>query len=69
MPDEIFNFVIARPWSKEEPDNLCTYAYGAEIHRGDRAAANRLCAYANRSLIDPAKKYSVYKVTYEQITN
>lgn len=64
---EEFNYVVARLWYEDEPDNLCIYAYGSEVHRGTIKDAQSFLDYVKRGNKDEAKEYSIYKVNFEKI--
>ena len=62
--DKEFSFVIARPWYKNDPNNLCIYAYGSEVLRGNMQEAKRMLAYVHTR---SSEAYGIYKVNFEKV--
>ena len=60
-----FSFVIARPWDKNRPNELCTYMYqNSEVHNGNIVDATILLDYVNQK---EEEEYFIYKVQYIKI--
>ena len=57
-----FLFCIAKPWKKEEPDNLCIYAYGTQVHYGTMENAEGLLEYVHGQ---GNTDYKIYRLTPE----
>lgn len=62
-----FNFVIARPWEDDEPENLCIYAYGCEVQRGTMKEARDMLKYVRSQKDDDSDQYEIYRVVYEKL--
>lgn len=60
-----FNFVVARPWKKDDPDNLCIYAFGGEVQRGTLEDARGFLEYVQSR--EQSEQYKIYRVNYEVI--
>lgn len=60
-----FNFVVARPWETDDPDNLCIYAFGGEVQRGTLEDARRFLDYVRSR--SGTEQYRIYTVNYEVI--
>jgi hypothetical protein len=69
MPEELFDFVVARPWFPEKPGNsLAIYAYGSEIQHGTMEDAESFLEYVRFSSInEPRKQWSIYQVLFQKV--
>ena len=67
MNEDVFDFVIARPWDKSETSayNLCIYAMGNEVQRGDLEFAIELLDSVN--FLEKGKQYTIYRVAFEKV--
>ena len=69
-PDELFHYVIARPWDDANPENLSIYAYGSQVHQGTMKNAKSLLKYVNSEYSLPNKDkrpYSIYQVNFVKL--
>lgn len=62
-----FNFVVAHPWEKDDPDNLCIYAFGSEVQHGTLEDAQEFLDYVRSK--SGTEQYKIYRVNYEVIEN
>ena len=61
--EELFDFVIARPWPDSE-DGLAIYAYGTQVQRGTWDDAVDLLSYVRAA---DGRDYDIYKITFEKL--
>lgn len=61
----LINYVIARLWDKDEPEELCIYFKSGEVHRGTLKEAKAMLAYVNRQ--EPNSNYKIYSVKFEEL--
>lgn len=66
MSDEVINYVIARPWDTQEPNNLCIYHLHSEVHRGTIEDAMLTLDRVQHS--NPGFEYAVYEVFYRKLS-
>lgn len=73
-PEQVFKYVVARPWDKDDPESgLCIYTYAGEIQEGAMKGAQDFLAYVKRqSKLDGDKEhetesYGIYVVGLTRI--
>ena len=61
-PSLKFNYVVARPWSDQDP-TFCIYRWHADVQHGTLEDAQQFLAYVQRQ--HPDEDYQIYKVHFE----
>jgi hypothetical protein len=66
--DEEFNFIIARPWYPNGPNNsLSSYAYGREVFHGTIKEAIEMRDFIRGRANEYSDEYEIYPISNEPL--